>query len=177
MSNRTSRKSKVIAIPVSEPEGLLRAQMGDQEPKTEAEEMTDLINEVSTDEQPVAEPVEEIAPKPKAKRAPRVKAKAEPEPEVEDVSYEPPQEAIAEPKTADKVECPDCGKQMSAKTLRYSHAANCTVRKKSQLETQAAPSITNDIIEHEVNKRMNNFKEDRMARRQRAIESLVAQAF
>ena len=75
MSNRTSRKSKVIAIPVNEPEGLARAQMGDQEPKTEAEEMTELINEVSTDEQPVAEPVEEIAPKPKAKRAPRVKRK------------------------------------------------------------------------------------------------------
>ena len=177
MSNRTSRKSKVIAIPVNEPEGLARAQMGDQEPKTEAEEMTELINEVSTDEQPVAEPVEEIAPKPKAKRAPRVKAKAESEPEAEAVLYEPPQEAIAEPKTADKVECPDCGKQMSAKTLRYSHAANCTVRKKSQLETQATPSITNDILEHEVNKRLNNFREERVARRQRAIESLVAQAF
>ena len=55
MSNRTSRKSKIIAIPVNEPEGLARAQLGDQEPKTEAEEMTELINEVSTDEQLVVE--------------------------------------------------------------------------------------------------------------------------
>ena len=82
-----------------------------------------------------------------------------------------------EPTTADKVECLDCGKQMSAKTLRYSHSPNCTVRKKAQLCTQATPSITNDILEHEVNKRLNNFREERVARRQRAIQSLDAQAF
>ena len=33
MSNRTSRKSKIIAIPVNRPEGLIRAQMGDEEVK------------------------------------------------------------------------------------------------------------------------------------------------
>ncbi len=55
MSNRTTRKSKIIAVPISRPEGLAIAQMGDEEVKTEAEEMTELINEVNTEEELVAE--------------------------------------------------------------------------------------------------------------------------
>ena len=65
MSNRTSMKSKIIAIPVNRPEGLIRAQMGDEEVKTEAEERDELINEVKAEEEPVAEPLAiEDAPKP-----------------------------------------------------------------------------------------------------------------
>ena len=54
MSNRTSRKSKIIAIPVNRPEGLIRAQMGDEEVKTEAEERDELINEVKAELMAVA---------------------------------------------------------------------------------------------------------------------------
>ena len=45
-----SRKSKVIAIPLEEPNGLAEVQKGDQEVKTDAEQMSDLINVITTDE-------------------------------------------------------------------------------------------------------------------------------
>ena len=32
------------------------------------------------------------------------------------------------------MECPDCGKQMSAKTLRYGHGPNCSAKKQNQSE-------------------------------------------
>ncbi len=51
MSNRTPSKSKIIGIPLSRPAGLAIAQMGDEELKTDAEEMTELINEVNTEEE------------------------------------------------------------------------------------------------------------------------------
>ena len=90
---------------------------------------------------------------------------------------EAPQEAERRV-AADKVECPDCGKQMSAKTLRYSHAPNCTAKKNRQEEHQrATPSIAHDMIENEVQKRLNNCREERVARKQKAIQSLIANAF
>ncbi len=61
------------------------------------------------------------------------------------------QEVKTERKVADKAECPDCGKNMSAKTLRYSHAPNCTAKKNRQEEHQTTtPNIADDVIEHEV---------------------------
>ena len=42
-----------------------------------------------------------------------------------------------------KVACPDCGKQMSAKTLKYSHGPNCSSKKQKQgvfTQTAAAKS-------------------------------------
>ena len=37
-----------------------------------------------------------------------------------------------EPEVEHKVACPDCGKQVSAKTLKYSHGPNCVVKKQKQ---------------------------------------------
>ena len=56
------RKAKVHAVPVeqgeeSKPEGLVVA--GDVEVKTEAEQLTDVINEVKADAEEVVEPVVE----------------------------------------------------------------------------------------------------------------------
>ena len=151
--------------------------MGDEEVKTEAEERDELINEVKAEEEPVAEPLAiEDAPKPKAKRAPRAKAKAEPE-AVPFEAPDEPQEAERRA-VADKVECPDCGEQMSSKTLRYSHAPNCAAKKKRQEEHQdVTPSVTDDMIENEVHKRLTNFREERVARKQKAIQNLIANAF
>jgi hypothetical protein len=184
MSNGTTRKSKILAVPISRPEGLAIAQMGDGEAKTEAEEMTELVNEVNAEEELVAEPVatqEDLvaelfaigdAPKLKVKRAPRAKAEAEPEPEVETVLFVAPQEA--ERRVGDKIECPDYGKQMSAKTLRYKHEPSCTAKKNRQEERQTTtPSIADEVIEHEVQKRVNNFREERTARKQKASQSLI----
>ena len=66
------RKSKVTAVPIDQEEGLARA-WGDEEAKTDAERMTELVNEISAEPEPTEEePQEEEReePKPKSKRAP-----------------------------------------------------------------------------------------------------------
>ena len=101
--------------------------------------MTDVINEVNVIESTLSNEDEssiQKAPKARAKRV----SKKEPdfiEPEVEvtssldEVQAEvvmPKQEPYVEPKVA----CPDCGKKMSAKTLKYSHGPNCVIHKQKQ---------------------------------------------
>ena len=60
------------------------------------------------------------------------------EPEVEvTASLDEVEGVIAMPlpeelKVDTKVACPDCGKQMSAKTLKYSHGPNCSASKHKQ---------------------------------------------
>ena len=169
------RKAKVHAVPVeqgeeSKPEGLVVA--GDVEVKTEAEQLTDVINEVKADAEEVVEPVvvavvEEV--KPKAKPKAKAKAKAEPPPEV---TPEPVVEAApALVEEAAKASCPDCGKQMSAKTLKYSH--KCTTAK-------VAPVVTSrivEIVEDEVAKRFYNRRAERAAHREAVVEKLMLSAF
>ena len=165
------RKAKVHAVPVeqgeeSKPEGLVVA--GDVEVKTEAEQLTDVINEVKADAEEVVEPVvEEVKPKAKAKAKPKAKAKAVPLPEVtpEPIVEEPVIEEVV------KASCPDCGKQMSAKTLKYSH--KCTTAK-------VAPIVTSrivEIVEDEVEKRFYNRRAERAARREAVVEKLMLSAF
>jgi ssDNA-binding Zn-finger/Zn-ribbon topoisomerase 1 len=93
---------------------------------------------------------------------------------------ESPQSPPSSEKKAEsaKVECPDCGKSMSAKTLRYSHGPNCLFKKQADKE-EADPSkmVTQEMIEAEVQKRMSCAKAERLNRRQKQIESLVASAF
>ena len=126
-------------MPVSDQrEGLVVA--GDVEVKTEAEQLTEVINEVKADAEEVVEPVvkpvvETLDVKPKAKPKAKAKAKAEPQPEV----TPPPVVEAAPARVEDtKAACPDCGKQMSAKTLKYSH--KCTTVK-------ATPAVTSGIVE------------------------------
>ena len=173
------RKAKVHAVPVeqgeeSKPEGLSVA--GDVEVKTDAEQLTDVINEVKADAdevvEPVAEPVveplvEPVEAKPKAK--PKAKAKAKPEqpPEV----TPPPVVEAAPARVEDaKASCPDCGKQMSAKTLKYSH--KCTTAKVAPVAT----SRIVEIVEDEVEKRFNNRRAERTARREAVVEKLTQSA-
>ena len=60
------RKAKITAVPVEQPE----ASVADDEVKTDAQEMTEIINEVKVDDAPILTqeyvPVVEVA-KPKAK--------------------------------------------------------------------------------------------------------------
>ena len=130
------RKPRITAVPVDQAEGLMVATELPEE-KTDAEQMTEIIKEVK--EESKEEPREAIsdapvAAKAKAKRASRAKPKEEPVKE-EPLEDEPKEEQILtqEPKEEaridDKVACPDCGKQMSAKTLKYSHVANCVTKK------------------------------------------------
>lgn len=153
------RKSKITAVPVDQPEVVVT----EEEPKTDAQEMSEVINEIREVKEPVVEEVAEppaptpdvaepqvVSAKPKAKRASRAKAKAMPAEPVVEVTQtleevvaevEMPKEENKEVKVAEKVKCPDCGKQMSAKTLKYSHGPNCVVKKK-EADKEEADNIT-----------------------------------
>ena len=192
------RKAKITAVPIDDQTDLTLEEVDDQvfthrvadqrEPKTEAEQMTDVINEVNVNEveSPVTRAVQ-TAPKAKAKRV----SKKEPvftEPEVEvtssldEVQAEvvmPKQEPYVEPKVA----CPDCGKKMSAKTLKYSHGPNCVIQKQKQQmpREESSPneieSVTNDWVEHEVQRRLNGRRTERATRREAMVANLMKNAF
>ena len=196
------RKSKITAVPIGQPteQPILKDAVGDDvdEQKTDAQEMTEVLNEVNVVSEPVAVepaalPVESSGPKAKAKRASRAKA---PEPVVEVtpaldetvVEVALPSEPNKDAKASEKVSCPDCGKQMSAKTLKYSHVPNCLVKK--QKETHGPPeppasspsgvlgtTVTDEMIEQEIEKRMSNRRTERLNKRQKDLEKLVAGAF
>jgi len=90
-----------------------------------------------------------------------------------------------------KVECPDCGKRMSAKTLKYSHVPNCLFKKQADKEEallketslrspvdegKRALILSDEVIEAEVQKRMSSARAERLNRRQKQLERLVANA-
>ena len=163
--------------------------------------MTDIINEVNTTPQSDAPPLnaeEEVAeeslpdggqtkgpkPKPKAraKRAPSrgpsvrlkhnvIEPKPEPEPEVQ---AELPVEEV---KVDAKVECPDCGKMMSQKTLRYSHGPNCVAKKDKPQQEDNTQSVSDDWVEHEVQRRLCGRREERATRREAMVAKLIQSAF
>ena len=162
----------------------MRTSEGSAEPKTDAEQMTEIIAEATdfVEPEPVIE--EAQAPKARAKRAasrtPSARKQKVVEPEVEatpsldevqvDVTY-PVEGASA----VAKVECPDCGKLMSQKTLRYSHGPNCAAKKQKQSSPRehVDPSVIEEVIENEVQKRLTNSQAQRAARRQEMVEKLI----
>ena len=190
------RKPRITAVPVEQPEGLMVANDLPEE-KTDAEQMTEILQEVK--EEPkvaVSDAVVEV--KPKAKRASRAKPKEEPRKE-EPLEVEPIEEQILtslalasdtskspEPKEEaridDKVACPDCGKQMSAKTLKYSHVANCVTKKQKtkteKTDEQQYPTqvgeITEELIEHHIRTRS---RAARALRRETMLNNLMQSAF
>ena len=189
------RKAKITAVPVEQVFTHMVADQREQqgvsedpvEQKTDAEQMTDIINEVNTAPQsdvPQLNAEEEVTEKPKpkarAKRAPsrgpsvRLKHKViEPEPEPE-VQAELPVEEV---KVDAKVECPDCGKMMSQKTLRYSHGPNCVAKKQKTMTEDNLQSASDDWVEHEVQRRVYGRREERATRREAMVAKLVQNAF
>jgi hypothetical protein len=177
------RKAKITAVPV---EQVFTHMVADQmELKTDAEQMTDIIKEVNTAPQSDATLLnaeEEVVeqPKARAKRSPsrgpsvRLKHKViEPEPEPE-VQAELPVEEV---KVDAKVECPDCGKMMSQKTLRYSHGPNCVAKKQKTMTEDNLQSASDDWVEHEVQRRLYGRREERATRREAMVAKLVQNAF
>ena len=61
---------------------------------------------------------------------------------VEHVEVAPVVQEEAIPKVDTKVACPDCGKQMSAKTLKYSHGPNCLAKKQKQGDEEFANTLS-----------------------------------
>ena len=139
-----------------------------------------------------------VVAKAKAKRASRANPAVVVEPEVEVTASLDEVEAVVriphavltlsvsdrrdEIKIDTKVACPDCGKQMSAKTLKYSHGPNCLVKKQKQGDDEVAreqidKSVFEEVIEHEVQKRLHNTRACRAVRRQEMVEKLMQNAF
>ena len=121
------RKSKVTAVPVDAP----ASESASAEPNTDAQAMSEVISEIKAEPVVEAEPVPEpVVSKPW--RQPRKKA-VEPVPEPEPVEESSASEQADEPKgmlhpgaaVREKVVCDNCGKSMTAKTLKYSHVHNC----------------------------------------------------
>ena len=148
------RKAKSIAVPVDDQPDLALETAVEEEPETDAEKMTDVLNEVNVTDAVL--PIEdEVLVSQSAPAAPKAKAtrvsKKEPvftEPE-KDVtsSLDEVQADVVLPvelllreeyhetvNPREKTYCPDCGKQVSAKTLKYSHGPNCVVKKQKQIQ-------------------------------------------
>ena len=190
------RKEKITAVPIDAQPDQTLEQVDQGEPKTEAEQMADVINEVNVtestlsneDESSVA-PAVQTAPKAKARRV----SKKEPvvtEPEVEETSSfdeVPKQETYVEPKVA----CPDCGKKMAAHTLKYSHSPNCVINKQKQsqedeeyakLSQEVGPldsggrgeSGANALLQHHMQTRA---RAERATRREATVANLMKNAF
>ena len=186
------RKPRITAVPVDQVQPVLTLPASDQREeglvvasneKTDAEQMTEILQEVQ--QEPKEEPKETVsdAPgevKPKAKRASRAKPKEQPI--KEEPKEEPKEEAKEEHKGDDKVGCPDCGKQMSAKTLKYSHGPNCsskkpktnTDKKEEQRPTIQREEITEELIERHIRTRQ---RAERATRREMMMNNLLQAAF
>ena len=198
-----ARKAKITAVPIDQEEEIA-PQVDDDEVKNDAQHMTDIINEVNTPvlthsvedqiETPAAPSLAGMQPvvetKAKAKRASKAKPAVVVEPEVEVTASLDEVEAVItlplpeELKVDTKVACPDCGKQMSAKTLKYSHGPNCSSKKQKtntdQKEEESQPNIVRNPLTEAL---LDHWKEQkctraaRAVRRQEMVEKLMQNAF
>ena len=200
---RMARKAKITAVPIDQEEEIA-PQVDDDEVKNDAQHMTDIINEVNTPvlthsvedqiETPAAPSLAGMQPvvetKAKAKRASKAKPAVVVEPEVEVTASLDEVEAVItlplpeELKVDTKVACPDCGKQMSAKTLKYNHGPNCSSKKQKtntdQKEEESQPNIVRNPLTEAL---LDHWKEQkctraaRAVRRQEMVEKLMQNAF
>jgi hypothetical protein len=169
---RMGRKAKITAVPIDQEEEIAQ-QVDDDEVKNDAQHMTDIINEVNApvlthsvedqreglfvaqlvteqEEDQIETPI--VVTKAKAKRASKAKPAVVVEPEVEVTASLDEVEAVItlplpeELKVDTKVACPDCGKQMSAKTLKYSHGPNCSSKKQKTNTDQKEEESQSNIV-------------------------------
>jgi len=176
-----------------------------EQPTNDAEEMSKIKNDIQQEETPeapsVVEQPKEIEPKAKPKRKPPAKKKIEevkeevitPTPIIEEKPEEKPEEKKqTKIKTVELVSCPDCNKEMSKKTLRYSHDKNCTgkpvvreeipVKRRAPVKVkQTTPpeekekyiSIPEEIIQQEINRRVKEQKDARIKAKDERIKKLA----
>ena len=190
---RMARKAKITAVPIDQEEEIA-PQVDDDEVKNDAQHMTDIINEVnapvlahSVEEDQIDTPI--VVTKAKAKRASKAKPAVVVEPEVEVTASLDEVEAVVtlplpgELKVDTKVACPDCGKQMSAKTLKYSHGPNCSSKKQKTNTDQKEESQPNIVRNPLTEALLDHWKEQkctraaRAVRRQEMVEKLMQNAF
>ena len=184
-----------------------------EQPTNEAEELSKIKDDIQKEEPP-KEPEElppvqqEAEPKAKPKRKPPAKKKTEdiitppveeiitPPVEEKPVEEKPEEEIPPKPekkiKTVELVSCPHCKKEMSKKTLRYSHEKNCTgkpiVREEIPVKRRPPPkvkqeatpqtkdkyiSIPEEVVQQEINRRVKEQKESRIRAKDERIKKLA----
>lgn len=86
--------------------------------------------------------IEELPVKPKSKAKAKAKVQQEEEPEISD---------IVKLKAAEKVECPDCKRKVTQKSLTYSHKFTCIAAKSKafQKEKESEP-ITTETVDNDI---------------------------
>jgi hypothetical protein len=172
----------------------------DENPKTEAEELNSIVEEMAVDENTVAiveptivEPIEPVIMKKKKTKAKTEVVKVIPEKIIVnfdtnkviekpiEVPIEESIEVVKENKNikiTEMVECPDCNKKMTIKSLKYSHKQNCIAHKQTEPIEKKPKQNEKSIIEKPkhielpINNRLN-----RMNERAKKIELLASQAF
>ena len=107
--------------------------------------VVDVINE-ACDDNVLPEAIEDIDPSDKQTTEVGPNAEQTPQPshfsDKEEVEQVTQVTQVTQPasniKTVELVECPDCKKKMTKKTLKYSHAKNCTAK----VSASALPAVT-----------------------------------
>ncbi len=91
-------------------------------------------------------------------------------------------------KVVELIKCPDCGKDVNKKTLRYSHQKTCNKgvpredipvkrRATEEKKKEEVINITKDVIEEEINKRINNQREIKIKQKEEKIKKLASKIF
>ena len=144
-----AKKIKVIALDTPANEETAA------EAPTESQGMDEVINDIQADSNNTnleESTVEVSVPEPKAKaKAKREPKKAAKEPPAPAPTPEPAQEVKAEPDVdaCGRTTCPDCGKTVSAKTLKYSHKANCKALKPKAAQPSSDSLYSGMLDDHD----------------------------
>ena len=121
---------------------------------------------------PPPSPVGEEVKLPKPKRV--TKKKKEEEEEAVTEVEEDPAVVEEEVKQPSKVQCPDCGKMVSSKTLKYSHKANC---KANKVKEPSLPTNEHSGLVYDSGVKQPCARALRVQQREQRIAQLAMNAF
>ena len=167
---QVATEPKVEATEAPKPKAKARGRSKKVDDKSAlADSLTQIVSSAVADCLPPCGLVDDaIEDKPKKVRAKKVK-EVEPEPE--------PMKEEEKPKKDDKVVCPDCGRKVSAKTLKYTHKNNCKAFKEQQQPQQQLPHSAVVYQEDTLEEKMQRRREQRLQQKDERIQSLIAEAF
>ena len=184
------KKSRISAVPVDAPN--TDAPIDQEEPKTEAQEMSEVINQINSEPEVVAE----AKPKKKTSRSkPKAEAtndtqessssSAELPPEQHD-PVQPPADApssMLHPGAAVRsaVVCEFCGKSMTAKSFKYSHVFTCKSKPKEEPKSDSAlvaeVNKREELLYQAMCNRMANAREAKARHKEERMNKLLVNAF
>ena len=194
-----SNTTKIKAVPVN----TTVIDFEDDEPsQNETQDVLQVIENIETEQQPDEQEVQPL--KKQAKAKPRAKPKpiatktnediivkeqsVENEKPIEEETkpmeetkpiedVKPTDDAKPEKKQAELVECPNCQKKLTAKTLKYNHIHNCPANKFKESEPKKEQINVADNQEPVIEDKKPSSRELRMMKREKLISTLITQAF